>query len=259
MLGLYVPQSLAERWLLEPGDIVELASSKPTLTPLGPQPRVVRLRLTETFADGATEQRDRIAAPLAAVEALFGRFDYRVLVETGDLESALEIAGALERQYGETARVDSWQDQNRALFFALRLEKTIMFFAVFLIVLVAALALVSDIHLIVACKRSEIGILGAMGATRSTITRAFVLLGGGLGLAGVLAGGAIGACAAWLLGRYQLIRLPASVYFLDHVPFKLQTLDISLVVGSALVIAVLAAALGARSAASLRPVEVLHR
>jgi lipoprotein-releasing system permease protein len=257
--GLYVAASLAETWMLEPGAIVEVASSRPTLTPLGPQPRVVRLAVTDSFSSGVTEQRDRIALPLAAAEGLFGRSEYRVLVETGDLDSALAVADSLKAEIGGTARVSSWQDLNRVLFFALGLEKTLMFLSVLLIVLVAALALVSDIHLIVASKRSEIGIMRAMGATRRTITRAFVLLGGALGLAGVAVGGSVGATLAWLLGRYHLLRLPASIYFLDHVPFKLELGDVVVVLASGLAVAALAAALGARSAANLQPLEALHR
>ncbi len=259
--GLYAPELLAETWLLEPGSVVEIASGRPTLTPFGPQPRVARIRLGGTFAGGATEQRDRIAVPLSAAESLLGGSDYRILVEVGDLDTAAELADRLRADAAAVASVSgvsSWQDLNRALFFALKLEKTMMFLAVLLIVVVAALALVSDIHLIVASKRGEIGILGAMGATRRTITRAFVILGGGLGLAGVATGGLVGVCAAWLLGRYELIRLPAAVYFLDHVPFELDPADVFLVIASALVVAVVAAALGARSAAALRPVEALH-
>lgn len=256
--GVYVPQSLADLWLLEKGALVEVASSRPTLTPFGPQPRIVRFRVDDTFTRGATEQRDRIAVPLSAVEVLFGSTDYRVLVETGDLDAALTLAAWLREDGSEGVRVSSWQDLNRALFFALRLEKTLMFLAVLLIVLVAALALVSDIHLIIASKRSEIGILGAMGATRSTITRAFVVLGGGLGLTGVAVGALVGASTASLLGHYRLIRLPAAVYFLDHVPFQVQAADVAMVVTSALLTTIAAAAIAARSAASLRPIEALH-
>ena len=134
-----------------------------------------------------------------------------------------------------------------------------MFLAVLLIVLVAALALVSDIHLIIASKRKEIGILGAMGATQRTIMRTFILLGAALGLVGVSVGGSAGAALAWLLGRYQLLRLPASIYFLDHVPFELQLGDVLVVLVSGFTIAALAAALGARAAATLPLLEALRR
>ena len=256
--GLYVTDSLAHTWNLEPGEVVEVASSRPTLTPLGPQPRVVRLAVTDSFLSGITEQRDRIALPLSAAEGLFGYSDYRVLVETGDLDTALAVAAKL-RSDDHAVRVSTWQDLNRALFFALRLEKAMMFLAVLLIVLVAALALVSDIHLIIASKRKEIGILGAMGATRRTILRTFVLLGAALGLVGVSVGASVGASLAWVLGRYQLLRLPASIYFLDHVPFKLEFGDVFLVLVTAFTISALAAGLGARAAANLRPLEALRR
>lgn len=256
--GLYITDSLANLWVLAPGEVVEIASSRPTLTPLGPQPRVVRLAVTDSFEGGVAEQRDRIALPLTAAEGLFGHSEYRVLVETGDLDTALAVATRL-RSERDDVRVSSWQDLNRPLFFALRLEKTMMFLAVLLIVVVAALALVSDIHLIVASKRREIGILGAMGATRRSITSTFVILGAAIGLAGVSVGGILGSSLAWLLGRYELLRLPASIYFLDHVPFELSLLDVAVVLASGFVIAALAAAWGARAAAGLRPLEALRR
>lgn len=256
--GLYIPAALAETWVLGRGDIVEVASSRPTLTPLGPQPRTVRLRVAGTFAAGATEQRTRIALPLESVEALVGRRGYRLVASTGDLVRSQAVAGALRARLGARASVSSWQDLNRPLFFALRLEKTLMFVAVFLIVVVAALALVSNVHLIVASKRREIGILGAMGASDRLVLRTFVYLGAGLGAAGVAVGAAVGLLAAWVLGAYRLIRLPASVYFLDHVPFSIVPLDIVRIVVLALLTAITAAWLGARAAVALRPAEVLH-
>ena len=257
--GLYVTDSLVATWMLEPGAVVEIASSRPTLTPLGPQPRVIRQTLKGAFASGVTEQRDRLALPLAAAESLFGTSEYRVLVEIGDLDSAQAIAAELEAQSDLSMRVKSWKELNRPLFFALRLEKTLMFLAVLLIVLVAALALVSDVHLIIASKRREIGILRAMGARRATILRAFGLMGATLGLAGVAAGGSLGAGLAWLLGRYELLRLPASIYFLDHVPFELGWADVAVVLASSFTIAALAAAFGARTAAAMPPLEALRR
>lgn len=257
--GLYVTDTLADNWLLGPGETVEVASSRPTLTPLGPQPRVVRLAVTDSFTAGLTEQRDRIALPLDSAEVLFGTSEYRVLIETGDLDSAEAVAALLRAEGDDSLRVRSWQDLNQALFFALKLEKTLMFLAVLLIVLVAALALVSDVHLIIAGKRGEIGILGAMGAGRGTVLRAFALLGALIGGAGVAVGGAAGSAVAAVLGRYELLRLPASIYFLDHVPFELQFGDVALVVASAFSVAALAAAWGARTAAGLPVLEALGR
>ncbi|MDX1502142.1 MAG: hypothetical protein R3325_07250, partial [Thermoanaerobaculia bacterium] len=175
--GLYVSDRVAELDELAPGTRVELASGRPVLTPFGPQPRVRRLAVAGRFASGATEVEDRVALPLAEAERLLGRSGYRLVVSTGDLDTALVLAPELGRRLPEGSRVSTWRDLNRGLFFALRLEKSLMFVAVFLIVLVAALALVSDLTLIIASKRPEIGMLGAMGAGPRTIERVFVLLG----------------------------------------------------------------------------------
>jgi len=155
--------------------------------------------------------------------------------------------------------VETWRDLNRGLFFALRLEKSLMFVAVFLIVVVAALALVSDLTLVIASKQRDVGMLGAMGARPAALQRIFVALGGSLATLGVVAGVAAGWPAAWLLDRYQLLRLPGDVYFLDHVPFLVRPGDLVAVVGATLGLALACALWAARRASALTPVEALRR
>ena len=163
--GLYVSNRLAETWGLEPGEIVEVASSRPTLTPFGPQPRVRRLPVTGIFAAGRSEQHERLALPLDEAQILLGSTASNLVIRTTDLKTALRVADRLAATLPAGSTVRTWRDLNRPLFFALRLEKTLMFIAVFLIVVVAAMALVSDLMLIQASKRPEIGMLGAMGAS----------------------------------------------------------------------------------------------
>ncbi len=257
--GLYVGDRLAGAWGLEPGDALEIASSRPTLSPLGPQPRVRRLPLAGTFATGRTEVEDRVALPLAAAEALLGGGDYRVVASTGALDRALGVAAELAAKLPPGSRVRTWRDLNRGLFFALKLEKSLMFVAVFLIVLVAGLALVSNVTLIVASKRAEIGMLGAMGARPGALQAIFLLLGVLQAVGGVALGALLGVGGAWLLDRYRLIEIPGSVYFLDYVPFQARPADLALVLGAALALAVGCALLPARKAVALEPVEALRR
>ncbi len=257
--GLYLSDYTAGLLALEPGAVVEIASSRPTLTPLGPRPRVRRLAVAGTFASGRTEQVERAAVPLAAAEALLGSARRRLLVSTGSLERAVAIAPRVREALPPGSTVRTWRDLNRALLFALRLEKTLMFVAVLLIVVVAALALVASLSLLVAAKQREIGMLGAMGAPRGLLVRSFVLLGALLATAGALVGGAGGVAAAWTLERYRLVRLPAAIYFLDYVPFEVRVGDLAVIVGVALAVAVAASAWGARGAAALMPTEALRR
>ena len=257
--GAYLGDALAAGWGLQRGDIVEVASSKPTLSPVGPQPRVRRLAYAGSYEVGRTEQGDRIALPLAEAELLLGRRARYLDVRAGGLDAALRLRPVIEAIVGERGRVESWQDLNRPLFFALRLEKGVMFVAVFLIVVVAALALVSGVSLLVSKKSPEIGMLGAMGATRAALWRTFLTLGALLATCGMLVGSVIGVLTALLLDRYRLLALPGDVYFVDHVPFSVQPLDVAVVLACSLALSLACASYAATRASALLPVEALRR
>ncbi|MGB6642357.1 MAG: FtsX-like permease family protein, partial [Thermoanaerobaculia bacterium] len=246
-------------WGLGAGDLVEVASTRPTLSPLGPQPRVRRLPMHGTFETGRTEQESRVALPLAEAASLLGIADIRLSVTAGGLEEALRLAPQVEAVVPEGAVVRTWRDFNRALLFALRLEKGLMFVAVFLIVVVAALSLVSDITLILASKLPEVGMLGAMGARPRELQRVFLWLGGSLVAVGTLLGVVVGIGGAWILDRYHLLSLPSQVYFLDHVPFLVRSADVFWILLATVLLTLGCSLHAAKKAAALRPVEALRR
>ena len=258
--GLWVSKALAMRWGLEPGEALEVVSPRPTLTPFGPQPRVRSLRLAGTYEGGRTEvEKERIALPRAIAETLLGGADRRLDVVAGGLDEALAVAEALPAALPPGSRVSTWQDLNRPLLFALRLEKLMLFVAVSLIVLVASLALVADLALIISSKRPEIGMLGAMGAPAPDLARAFLLLGGLVAGIGMLLGATLGVGGAWVMDSYRLLRVPGQVYFLDYVPFLVKGGDLALVLATTLALALVSAFWAAQRAAALDPVEALRR
>jgi len=258
--GLYVPAALAARWGLVPGKMVDLVSPRPTLTPFGPQPRVRSMAVAGTYQSGRTqEERERVALPRAVAETLLGGADRRLEVVAADLDAALDVAGRIAPALPKGSVVRTWKELNRPLLFALRLEKAVMFVAVSLIILVAALALVADLALIISSKRPEIGILGTMGATPATLRRAFLLLGGLVAGLGMLTGTVLGVGGAWICDRYKLLPVPGRVYFLDYVPFLVKPSDLVLVLGLAAVLALASAFYAARRAAALDPVEAMRR
>jgi lipoprotein-releasing system permease protein len=230
--GLYVPAILAARWGIAPGKAVQIVSPRPTLTPFGPQPRVRSVPLAGTYESGRTqEERERVALPRAVAETLLG---------------------------GASRSVRTWKELNRPLLFALRLEKAVMFVAVSLIILVAALALIADLSLIISSKRTEIGILGTMGATPAALRRAFLLLGGLVAGLGMLVGTILGVGGAFVLDRYKLLPVPGRVYFLDYVPFVVKPADLVLVLLLTTALALASALYAARRGASLDPVEAME-
>lgn len=256
--GLYVPSSLAARWALQPGQTLEVVSPRPTLTPFGPQPRIRSIDLTGTYRSGRTqEERERIALPRQVAETLLGGSDRRIEAAAGDVDAAIPVAGRLSPVLPEGSVVRTWKDLNRPLLFALRLEKALMFVAVSLVVVVAALALVADLALIISNKQAEIGILGTIGATPAALRRAFVLLGGLIAGAGMLIGTVLGVGGALVMDRYKLLRVPGQVYFLDYVPFQVQPLDLALVLLLTFLLALGSSFYAAQRAASLDPVEAM--
>jgi lipoprotein-releasing system permease protein len=258
--GLYVPATLAARWGLKAGDVLEVVSPRPTLTPLGPQPRLRSISLTGTYEGARTqEEKEPVALPRTLAESLLGTADRRLDVEAAGLDAALATAARLPAVLPPASKVLTWKDLNRPLLFALRLEKLVMFVAVSLIVLVASLALVADLALIISSKRPEIGMLGTMGATPAALRQAFVLLGGLVAGSGVLVGTALGVGGAWMMDHYRLLKVPGRVYFLDYVPFLVQPGDLVLVLLLTFALALASALYAAQRAAALDPVEALRR
>lgn len=257
--GIWISEGMALRWGLEPGMPLEIASARPTLTPLGPQPRLRALSLAGTFATGRSADEERAALPLAIAATLLPGADRRFELRAGGLAGAMALKPRLAAVVPAGSEVLTWQDLNAPLFFALRLEKSVMFVAVFLIVIVASLALVADLALIIASKTGEIGMLGAMGASPQVLRRSFLLLGALLAGLGAIGGGGLGVGAALVLDRYRLLRLPERVYFLDYVPFVVQPVDLAMVVGLTLALALGCSFYAAKRAAELDPVEAIHR
>ena len=257
--GIYVGSALAERWHLEVGTQVEVVSARPTLSPIGPQPRVRRLPVSGIFASGRTEIEDRVAIPWSVGEGLLGRQRIKLLVSSGDLSRVDAVVARIEPLLPPGSSLQTWRELNRALLFALRLEKSLMFLGVFLIVVVAVLALVSGLMLILSSKRREVGMLQAMGAAPSTVKRVFLWLAALLAGAGTATGFALGSGLAFVLDHWRVVSRPDEVYFLDYVPFNLQAIDAMSVVGASLGLVMICATWAAGRAGRLRPVEALRR
>jgi lipoprotein-releasing system permease protein len=257
--GLYLPDRLATRLGLTTGDVVQLASARPSLTPLGPRPRLLSMRLEGVYAAGTLDDEAVAALPLARAEILLGRErDSRFFVTTRELDEAATVAARLAAELPAGSRVESWRELNRPLFLALTLERTVLFAAVSLIVAVAALALFSDLQLVASTKRRELALLAALGADERALRRAFLWIGLLLGGGAAIAGGVLGGAAAWALDRWRLVRLPPGLLVFEALPFDLRAGDLLAVVGVTLALTVVCAHLAATRAARVVPAEALR-
>ena len=179
-------------------------------------------------------------------------------VRTLDADRASSVGEELQRRLGFPYFVESWITTNKALFSALKLEKLVMGLILFLIVLVAALNIVSTLVMVVSYRTREIGILKAMGMTRNAILRVFVLQGVWIGLIGTALGALFGVLVCWLLATYEIIKIPPDVYFVDHLPIRLEVADLLVIVAASMVVAIAATIYPALQAARLQPVEAIR-
>jgi lipoprotein-releasing system permease protein len=163
-------------------------------------------------------------------------------------------------------RVFDWRDSNTQFFNALEVERNVMFLILTLIILVAALNVISGLIMLVKEKRGAIAILRTMGATRGMILRVFFLAGASVGVIGTLAGFILGLSFAlnietirqWIEGLTGANLFAAEIYFLSTLPAKVDPSEVVLVTGMALVLSFLATLYPSWRAARTDPVEVLR-
>ncbi len=130
-----------------------------------------------------------------------------------------------------------WWQQNGNLFAAMEMEKKALFIVLMLIILVASLNIISSLLMTVMNRRREIALLLSLGATKDEIKKAFFLLGSVIGGAGIIFGTFLGLLGIFLLGRFDIITLPADVYGTSKLPLDLSSTDfISILVGAILIV-----------------------
>jgi lipoprotein-releasing system permease protein len=151
-----------------------------------------------------------------------------------------------------------WADMNKSLFSALGLEKIAISLTIFLIVMVAALNIVASLILLVMEKHRNIGILKTMGASSRSVTTIFMMQGLIIGCAGTAVGGVAGYVLSTVLTRYKLIQVPADVYQMSYMPFRVLPLDFALVIAGAILICFIATIYPSRQAAKLDPAQALR-
>ena len=267
--GAVIGAGLAEDLSLRIGDKITLLAPGGAQTPFGVTPRRKSYTVVATFQVGvSTYDKTFIFLPLAEGQAYFNKDGQSNVIEVyvddpDHMDGMRErIEPALQRPMIEV----DWRERNKTLFDALNVERNVMFAILTLIVLVAALNIISGLIMLVQDKAHDIAVLRTMGATRGAVMRIFLITGATIGVVGTTVGLVLGLIVAhnvegirqglnWLMGANLF---PAELYFLSQLPSRVETGDVVAVVAMTLFLSLAATIYPSWRAAKLDPVEALR-
>lgn len=244
------------------GDKVRLISPSGPLTPMGVIPKIKTCQISGIFESGMYEYDSTIAyMSMQDVQNFLESGDIvhgiEVTVKEKELNRADKVAKQIVALLGDSFIARDWMSMNHNLFAAFKLEKIGMFICVALIILVAALNIISALIMVVMEKEKDIAILKSMGATSRSIMKIFFYQGMVIGTLGTFlgVGGGLGLCA--LLSRYKFIELPSNVYPMNTLPIKVLPMDVTIIAVAAIIITLSATIYPSWKASKVKPAEVL--
>ncbi|HUU67264.1 MAG TPA: lipoprotein-releasing ABC transporter permease subunit [Methyloceanibacter sp.] len=267
--GLALGSRMANDLSVKVGDEVSILTPRGPATALGTAPRVKRYPVVAIFEIGMSEYDASILfMPLKEAQRYFSVPDSVTVLEVvlNSPDEVGELAPKIITAGGPTIYVSDWRQRNATFFTALQVERNVMFLILALIVLVAALNIISGLIMLVKDKGRDIAILRTMGATRGAVMRIFFITGASIGIVGTLAGFALGVLVCLNIERLREFigwltatdLFAPELYYLSQLPAEMDTGETTTVVIMALVLSVLATVYPSWRASRLDPVEALR-
>ena len=267
--GVAVGSRMAGNLGLAVGDTITLTSPDGDVTPFGTTARIKGYTVVAIFEVGMSEYDSAIVyMPLSEAQLYFNMENLaqsiEIYVDNPDAVDALKPK--VEEAAQRPILLSDWRQHNQTFFSALQVERNVMFMILTLIVLVAALNIISGLIMLVKDKGHDIAILRTMGATRGAILRIFLMTGAAIGVVGTLAGFVLGVVIclnvehirqffSWISGT---ILFNPELYFLSQLPARMDAGETFSVILMALVLSFIATLFPAWRAARLDPVEALR-
>jgi lipoprotein-releasing system permease protein len=264
-----VGERLADAIGVKAGDTISLISPSGGATAFGGTPRQKAYTVGGTFSAGMSQyDQGYIFMPLAQAQLFFGRETTvdAIEIKVVDPDKAPKLKAAVARAAGPSALVADWTQRDASYWGALQVERNVMRLILMLLVVIAALNIISSLVMLVKNKGRDIAILRTMGAGQGSILRIFVMAGGAIGAAGTAAGLAVGSLVSVYIDPIQSVVekltgasvFSSDVYFLNRLPAKVDWLEVAIITGFSLAISLVCTLPPAWRASRLDPVEALR-
>jgi len=267
--GIAIGSGVARELGVGVGDRIRLISPEGARTAFGTSPRISAYEVTYIFQVGRYDiDRVRVYMPFAEAQTYFNRDGVadKIEVTVDNPDRVLSMVAPLLRAAEADVFVWTWRDSAGAFLQALKMEDNVMFIILSILVLIATMNIVSGLIMLVKNKSRDIGILRTMGLSEGSILRVFFICGASIGVAGTLAGVALGcAFAIWIDPIFAFVNWMAgggvwdpSVRFLSSLPARLELGDVLSAVSLSLGLSFVITIIPARRAARMNPVEALR-
>jgi lipoprotein-releasing system permease protein len=267
--GVAIGRRLGDQLSLRAGDSITLVAPRGAVTPMGTTPRIKTYKVAAVFEIGMSEYDAAfVFMPLPEAQAYFNRAGDVTAIEvyTTNPDRIDRFRRLVTESAGRPIFMIDWRQRNATFFSALQVERNVMFLILTLIVLVAALNIISGLIMLVKDKGGDIAILRTMGATQGAVMRVFLITGAAIGVVGTLVGLLVGTLVclnietirqflSWLT-RTELFS--PELYFLSRMPANMDMGETTAVVVMALSLSLLATLYPSWRAARLDPVEALR-
>ena len=267
--GVAIGRRLADQLSLRAGDSITLVSPRGAVTPMGTTPRIKPYKVAAVFEIGMSEyDASFVFMPLTEAQAYFNRANDVTAIEvfTTNPDRIDVFRKAVTEATQRPIFLVDWRQRNSTFFNALQVERNVMFLILTLIVLVAALNIVSGLIMLVKDKGQDIAILRTMGASQGSVMRVFLITGAAIGVVGTLVGFLLGLVIclnietirqfiSWMTNTELF---SPELYFLSKLPAEVDVGETAAVVIMALTLSFLATLYPSWRAARLDPIEALR-
>ena len=257
--GIILGKGMADRTASIVGS--ELFIISPAISSTFSQPPVMKFEVTGIFESGLAEvDGGLVYISLESAQKLFKMPEKvnGVYVVLSSIDNTDRVKADLNEKLEYPLNTVSWKDMHKNLYAWMEIEKMMMGTILSLIVIIAAFNILSGLIMIVMEKKQEIGILMAMGATRSMIMRIFIIQGMIIGVLGTVFGIILGVSVSLLQLKYKIVSLPGDIYFINAMPVEIKTADVVIIGAVALALTFLSTVYPSRQAGKMLPGEIIR-